>query len=237
VRSITVRGPALVPAVGTAVTTRNAHAYSKVRDGIDASATAIRTAAGVAGFTTLPDGTMVYATTGLGAGEGRLNLYNLNMPGVPGLDGNRTFAWSGGSANLAGAGGGGLDEVRFPSVPARFVRMYGQRAATQYGFSLWEMAVHNGSSGNLALGKAATASSFSTGFAPSAATDGNTGTRWAVATDQRAVPGWLSVDLGQAQPVDRVVLSWETAYASHLRIEVSADGQAWQSVARIPASS
>lgn len=65
------RSPALLPSVDTTVSARQAHAYTRLRDGIDASATAVRTPTGVAGFTTLPDGTIVYATTGPGCGGWR----------------------------------------------------------------------------------------------------------------------------------------------------------------------
>ena len=61
-------------------------AYSEVRDGVDATATVLAVAGGRAGFTTLPTGTVVYA----GPGSSSLTLFNLNMPGVPGLDGSRS---------------------------------------------------------------------------------------------------------------------------------------------------
>jgi hypothetical protein len=54
-----------------------------------------------------------------------------------------------------------------------------------------------------------------------------------VAIDQRSAPGWLTVDLGTVRSVDRVVLNWETAYASRYRVEVSADGLAWQTAATV----
>lgn len=214
---------------------RSAHAYSRRRDGVDASATAVRTPTGVAGFTTLPDGTAVYATSGLAAGEGRLNVYNLSMPGVPGLDGSRTFTWSGGSTDLAGGGDGGVDELRFPAVSGRYVRMYGVRAANQYGFSIWEMSVHNGASANLATGRPVSASSADPNFPATQTVDGDPNTRWAVAVDQRTQPGWLTVDLGSTQPIDRVTVNWEAAYATHYRVEVSNDGQNWQTAAQVPA--
>lgn len=229
------KSPALLPSVDTQVSARSAHAYSRRRDGVDASATAVRTPTGVAGFTTLPDGTAVYATSGLAAGEGRLNVYNLSMPGVPGLDGNRTFTWSGGSTDLAGGGGGGADELRFPAVSGRYVRMYGVRAANQYGFSIWEVSVHNGASANLATGRPVSASSADPNFPAARAVDGDPNTRWAVAVDQRTQPGWLTVDLGTTQPIDRVTVNWEAAYATHYRVEVSNDGQNWQTVAQVPA--
>ncbi|GAB3424238.1 discoidin domain-containing protein [Flindersiella endophytica] len=229
------KSPALLPSVDATVQARAAHVYTKARDGLDASATALRTSQGVTGFTTLPDGTVVYATSGTGAGEGVLRLYNLTMPGVPGLDGDRTFSWNGGSTTLAaGLGDGGVDDVRLPATTARYVRMSGTKAATQYGFSLWELEAYAGASANLAKGRPTTASSSSAGFEPAKATDGDPATRWAVATDQRLDPGWLAVDLGRPQQLDRVNLRWETAYASAYDVQVSDDGQTWRTVASVP---
>jgi hypothetical protein len=40
-------------------------------------------------------------------------------------------------------GTGGTEEVSFPSVEARYVRMLGKTRATEWGFSLWEFEVYN----------------------------------------------------------------------------------------------
>ncbi|MFX3635867.1 MAG: discoidin domain-containing protein [Candidatus Pristimantibacillus sp.] len=39
-------------------------------------------------------------------------------------------------------GKGGLEEIEFPEVEARYVRMYGTSRATKYGYSIWEMEVY-----------------------------------------------------------------------------------------------
>jgi hypothetical protein len=81
---------------------------------------------------------------------------------------------------------------------------------------------------NVALNKTATASSVqSASFPPSAAVDGNTGTRWSSAFSD---PQWLEVDLGSAQSVCQVVLTWEAAYATAFQIQVSADNSTWTSI-------
>jgi hypothetical protein len=85
---------------------------------------------------------------------------------------------------------------------------------------------------NLAAGRAATASSTQFLFPASKAVDGNPGTRWAsaYADDQ-----WLRIDLGSVRPVARMVISWEKAYATAYRIEVSTDGSRWTQVAAVTA--
>src|SRR5690606_1953959 len=89
--------PFLLPSTRSAVESRSVHTYSRARDGYDATASVIKTPEGYAGFTTLPDGSAVYASTGLGRDEGVIRLYNFAMAGVPGLDGDRTFTSADGS--------------------------------------------------------------------------------------------------------------------------------------------
>ncbi|MEV4534290.1 discoidin domain-containing protein [Asanoa sp. NPDC049518] len=81
----------------------------------------------------------------------------------------------------------------------------------------------------ISQGKTATASSSeNAGTAPSAAVDGNAGTRWSSAfTD----PQWIQIDLGATYAVDQVELVWETAAARSFEIQVSAAaGGPWQSI-------
>ena len=117
----------------------------------------------------------------------------------------------------------------------RYVRLNGTARGTGYGYSLWEFQVF-GSFGtaapcgttNVAQGKAATASSTENAGTPaSAAVDGNAGTRWASAFSD---PQWIQVDLGSAQPICRVGLSWEAAYGSAFQLQVSDNGSSWTPV-------
>lgn len=92
---------------------------------------------------------------------------------------------------------------------------------------------------NLALGRPATASSYQHGFLSpsypaSNATDGNQSTRWASnwSDDQQ-----ITVDLGSARTVGRVLLRWESAYASGYRIQVSTDGVTYRTVSSTTAGS
>lgn len=87
---------------------------------------------------------------------------------------------------------------------------------------------------NLAAGRTATASSYQsdiTGtFPPARAVDGNGATRWA---SNWSDSQWIQVDLGSSRQVARVVLRWEAAYGKRFRIEVSADGATWRTVATV----
>ncbi len=81
---------------------------------------------------------------------------------------------------------------------------------------------------NVALNQPTTASSIqSASFPASAATDGNTGTRWSSAFSD---PQWLQVDLGSSQSICKVVLDWEAAYAKAFQIQTSTDGSTWTTI-------
>ena len=122
------------------------------------------------------------------------------------------------------------------SGTGRYVRMYGTARATQYGYSLWEFQVYGTNSAQTACGttdiaqnQPTTASSTqdATNFPASAATDGNTGTRWSSAFSD---PQWLEVDLGSTQQICGVALNWEAAYATAFQIQVSTDNTNWTSI-------
>ncbi|WP_083957779.1 cellulase family glycosylhydrolase [Herbidospora mongoliensis] len=78
----------------------------------------------------------------------------------------------------------------------------------------------------ISAGKPATASSIeATGLEAGKAVDGNTATRWA--STEGVDPQWIRVDLGASYSLSRVKLTWEAAYASAYRIEISPDGGTW----------
>jgi len=80
----------------------------------------------------------------------------------------------------------------------------------------------------LSQGQPTTASSVqSASFPASAATDGNTGTRWSSAFSD---PQWLQVDLGSSASITQVVLQWEAAYATAFSIQTSPDASTWTTI-------
>ena len=134
-------------------------------------------------------------------------------------------------------GTGGVQNLTVTGT-GRYVRMYGTARATQYGYSLWEFQVFGTqgggttppacSTGNVAQGKTATASSIENAGTPAAdAVDGNAGTRW---SSQFSDPQWLQVDLGATQSICAVSLSWETAYATAFQLQTSTDATNWTSI-------
>jgi hypothetical protein len=145
---------------------------------------------------------------------------------------NDNTNWTSIYSTTAGTGG---NQSLTVSGTGRFVRMYGTARATQYGYSLWEFQVYGTPSAgttcgttDAALNQPTTASSVENAtFPATAATDGNTGTRWSSAFSD---PQWVEVDLGSPQSVCGVALDWETAYASGFQIQVSNDNTNWTSI-------
>jgi hypothetical protein len=80
----------------------------------------------------------------------------------------------------------------------------------------------------LSQGKPTTASSTENAtFPASAATDGNTGTRWSSAFSD---PQWLQVDLGATATISQVVLNWEAAFGKSFQIQTSPDATNWTTI-------
>ena len=76
-------------------------------------------------------------------------------------------------------GDGGIDEITFGTVNARFVRVYGTRRANAWGYSIFEFEVYGPNTANLALNRPAMASSVQASDLPASnAVDGSTSTRW-----------------------------------------------------------
>ncbi|NGN65596.1 discoidin domain-containing protein [Streptomyces sp. A7024] len=238
--------PMFLPDTGAKVERRAVRAYGKVRDGFDGSATMLRLDSGYAGFTTLPTGAVVYASSGTGAGEGRLEVHNLTMPGVAGLDGSRTYRFEEGEATVRAQDAsaeakatGRVDRLTFDRTSVRHLRMLGVRPDPTYGYSLYAFEARADADGtDLARGKAATASSAESGRGAELAVDGDAATRWAVAKAERPrADSWLAVDLGDAQDIAEVTLRWEAAAGRGYRIQGSADGKDWTDLVTGPTPS
>jgi endoglucanase Acf2 len=82
----------------------------------------------------------------------------------------------------------------------------------------------------LSQGKPATASSVEAGYPANLAVDGDAATRWSSAF---ADPQWIQVDLGSAQTLGRVELTWEAAYGQAYTIQTSANGSTWTTAATV----
>ncbi|MET9032748.1 discoidin domain-containing protein [Streptomyces mirabilis] len=117
----------------------------------------------------------------------------------------------------------------FTARTARFVRINCGVRHTSWGNSLWSLSVIDSSrpGTDLALHKAATASTEESDHPAAAATDGSPDSRWSSRYEDHQ---WIQVDLGSAQSFDRVAILWEQAYPKTYVIQVSADGDTWTDV-------
>jgi len=82
-------------------------------------------------------------------------------------------------------------------------------------------------SGNLALGRPATASTSYAGLPASNATDGNPTSRW---SSQLLEGQWIYVDLGAVYTINQVILRWESAYGRGYKLQVSNNAADWSDV-------
>jgi beta-glucanase (GH16 family) len=128
------------------------------------------------------------------------------------------------------------------NATGRYVRINSTARTSQYGNSLYELALYGtptsgggdpgdpggGPTSLLSQGRTATASSSENGsFTAPMAVDGNTGTRWSSGFSD---PQWIQVDLGASHTISQVVLNWETAYGKAFQIQTSANGTNWTTV-------
>ncbi|MDQ1550710.1 MAG: hypothetical protein QOD50_132, partial [Actinomycetota bacterium] len=92
------------------------------------------------------------------------------------------------------------------------------------GGSIYELQAYGRT--DLALGKTATASSYSSPNVPALATDGILTTRWAQGLTLPD-PSWITVDLGSTMSVASVVATFELSSGYKYRIEYSTDNSTW----------
>ncbi|WP_162272660.1 polysaccharide lyase family 8 super-sandwich domain-containing protein [Paenibacillus tuaregi] len=125
-------------------------------------------------------------------------------------------------------GKGGIEDISFSPVSARYVRMQGVEQGTGNGYSLYEFNVYEAVPPNLAEGKTVAASSSrAANVGPGYAVDGSLSTRWG---SNYSDPQWIYVDLGTSQSIQEVALHWEDAYGEAYQIQVSDDATNWTTV-------
>jgi hypothetical protein len=146
--------------------------------------------------------------------------YTSNEPIVVPPAGSPTFVVPSGSTDPG-------QIVDFDTVTARYVRIACGSRATQYGFSIYTLAVVNTAtpSTDLALKKPATASTAPDDWGTAdKAVDGDNTTRWASAYADNQ---WIQVDLGSPMAFNEVRIAWENAYALDFVVQTSPDGSTW----------
>ncbi|MBE3584072.1 MAG: discoidin domain-containing protein [Limnochordaceae bacterium] len=77
------------------------------------------------------------------------------------------------------------------------------------------------------------ASSELAGYEASRTVDNNPNTRWSSRMGADIDPQWLQFDFGFPTHLGKVTLRWEAAYATQYEVQLSSDGQNWQTVATV----
>jgi hypothetical protein len=131
-------------------------------------------------------------------------------------------------------GDGGVDDLTGLSGSGRYLRIFGTRRGTQWGYSLFELEVYGAPDSpplaDLARHHPAAASSVafnSPTYAAANAVDGDPTTRWSSAfTDNE----WISVDLTDVYTINEVILHWEAAFGADYQVQVSDDASNWTTI-------
>ncbi|MDE6277271.1 MAG: discoidin domain-containing protein [Muribaculaceae bacterium] len=154
----------------------------------------------------------------------RLTATPLNQFGAP----CRTYAGSGLEIAISDSDGQPTDKASYDpesglftsSTPGVYTVKFGPLAhATVNVLALRDA--------NLALNKAATASSVRDGNKASFVNDGNVSTRWESDWSDKQ---WIAIDLEEKFEINRMEILWEGAYARQYRIEASTDGENWSEI-------
>lgn len=129
-----------------------------------------------------------------------------------------------------GDGEGDIIDLTRKNISARYIRMYGRKRATEWGYSLWEFEAYPAMLPNVTAGKQSFSSSGVGPYAPDKAIDGDMNTRWGTKYED---PQWLYIDLKKRHEINMINIYWENAYASSYAIQKSDNSQNWEDVCRI----
>lgn len=115
-------------------------------------------------------------------------------------------------------------------IVARYVRMYGRKRITKWGYSLFEFQIYPALPPNIAVNKRVSASSGVESYAAKSAVDGNMGTRWG---SEYSDPQWICADMGAMYKINMIDIQWEYAYGKKYIIQGSNNAVDWVDVCEI----
>jgi hypothetical protein len=119
---------------------------------------------------------------------------------------------------------GGSENITFdPPQQAQYIKIVFNKRATEWGNSLWEVAINKEPPAKAAV----RASSGDGDMGPEKAVDGNYNTRWSSAFDDNQ---YWQIDFPEAKELYGITLHWETAFGEIYKIEASEDGKEFKEV-------
>ena len=133
--------------------------------------------------------------------------------------GVRTGEWR--TVYTAAHGGGNAEELFFPPVTARYVRLLCTRRATAWGYSLWEIDLREGTDAPLA-GNAALADVWYR--------NGEWGNAW---LDGGGQAQSIILDLQRNRPLNGVRVGWGDVTPVKAYLAISADQKVWNEVGAV----
>lgn len=122
-------------------------------------------------------------------------------------------------------GDGGVDALSFDAAVGRYVRIYGYKRGSSWGYSIYELAVY--APNNCAVGATVTASSVNAETNVLNAIDGDTATLWYTEATDTA---WYMLDLGNNMNIAGVGIQWTDAKAQSFTVDISTDNVNWITV-------
>jgi len=123
------------------------------------------------------------------------------------------------------SGDGGPDHLFFAPVKATAVRINCRQRGTGWGHSIWDIRFYTDE-----LAPRLTSSSHLDGSGPDQAMDGQLDSAWRHRDDDEQPD--LTITLPERMALGGLVLTWLDGFASEYDLQLSVDGQNWETVAR-----
>ncbi len=119
-------------------------------------------------------------------------------------------------------GDGKTDDIFFKKTKARYIKIYGRKRGTAWGYSLWEVEIKTADQ----LPKIK-ASSYYGKYKPALIVDGNMKTAW---RSKKGGKQWLKIDLRKVKNFGGMFFYWGKDYAVSYEIKSSFDNKNWEHV-------
>ncbi len=117
-------------------------------------------------------------------------------------------------------GDGGTDDIYFKKSKARYIKLYGKKRGTAWGYSIYEMSIKKPDEQPII-----TASSSLEKYKPVNILDGNMKTKWKTKSIKNQ---WVKIDLRKIKTFGGIFLYWDKNYAHTYEISTSIDGEEWK---------
>jgi len=119
-------------------------------------------------------------------------------------------------------GDGLTDDIYFKKTSARYLKIFGKKRGTAWGYSLWEVELKGADEEPVV-----TASSSLKKCGPENILDGSMETKWQSDSNNKQ---WIEIDLRKVKSFGGLFLYWGDNYAKSYEISISADKRKWKTI-------